>query len=75
MSRLVKAGFYAFLDYAILHWVDHLETFLKTLETIDLNDLDVVGLAGEDFSAINNTFDAPDLEALAKFDLRCEEAR
>jgi len=48
--------------------------FLKALETKDLNDLEALGPAGENFSAIN-AFDTPDYEALKIFDLGCEEAR
>ncbi|RDW85274.1 hypothetical protein BP6252_02864 [Coleophoma cylindrospora] len=75
ISRLIKTGFYAFLDYASLHWVDHLEIFLRTMEAVDLRELDIVGQAGEDFSAVNHAFDIPDVENVEQFDVRCVEAR
>jgi hypothetical protein len=45
-------GYYAFEDYAILHWVDHLEASIPYLLSNSVDDTDDIG------SAINNFQDA-----------------
>src|SRR5450432_293510 len=75
LSGLARTGFFAFLDYAILHWVDHLEIFLRAMETEDLDDLENLGPIGGDFSAMNGPLDTPDVEAVQSFEIKCREAR
>ncbi|RDL38798.1 uncharacterized protein BP5553_03138 [Venustampulla echinocandica] len=51
ICQFLKAGFYAFHDYAMLHWVDHLESFLGSLQEDDMEDLDNIAPVCEEFSA------------------------
>lgn len=46
---LVK-GCYAFQDYAILHWVDHAETYLQIAEPEDQLDVDYISTQIKEFS-------------------------
>ncbi|KAH8812890.1 hypothetical protein F5884DRAFT_318007 [Xylogone sp. PMI_703] len=75
LSTLVFTGFYAFLDYATLHWVDHLEGYLKTLESEDLDDLEALSPIGEDFFAIYSPDVTLDEDDLSSFEITCEKAR
>ena len=47
--RFVKGGYYAFLDYASLHWYHHLETALKSLQSEDLGHSTDLGMAVNEF--------------------------
>jgi hypothetical protein len=75
ISSLLLAGLCAFLDYATLHWVDHLDRFLTCLELEGLKNLDSLGSITEDFLAIYGEEDMADEEALLGFDTKCDEAR
>jgi hypothetical protein len=50
-------GYYAFEDYAILHWVDHLEASIPYLLSEYVDDRHDIGLAINDFQ---NAYGAPD---------------
>lgn len=45
----VKSGFFAFHNYAVLHWVDHLQAYLETFESIDLENLENLSPICEEF--------------------------
>jgi hypothetical protein len=75
LAALVSTGFYAFLDYATLHWVDHLEAFLKTLEQEDLGILKELGPISEDFFATYGSGDTLEEENFSSFETKCEQAR
>jgi hypothetical protein len=47
--RFVKSGYYAFLDYASLHWYHHLETALISLKSADLGHSTDLGMAINEF--------------------------
>jgi hypothetical protein len=49
ISRFVKSGCYAFLDYASLHWYHHLEAALVSLRSIELGDSTDLGMAINEF--------------------------
>ena len=42
-------GYYAFQDYAVLHWVDHLEASMSLLTSETLEEIDGIGGAINDF--------------------------
>jgi uncharacterized C2H2 Zn-finger protein len=50
-SLLVKLGFFAFQNYATLHWVDHLQTYLEILQPDDIEDLENLAPVCEEFLA------------------------
>src|SRR5882757_9260281 len=56
--QLLKTGFYAFQNYAMLHWVDHLQSYLEHLQTDDLDDLDKLAPICEEFSSEYGPSDA-----------------
>jgi hypothetical protein len=47
--RCVKGGYYAFLDYASLHWYHHLEATLTSLKPEDLGHSTDLGMAINEF--------------------------
>jgi hypothetical protein len=42
-------GYYAFQDYAVLHWVDHLDALVQFLHSKDLGDVQELDTAIKDF--------------------------
>jgi hypothetical protein len=58
ICQLLKTGFYAFQNYAMLHWVDHLQSYLEHLQTDDLEDLDKLAPICEEFSSEYGPSDA-----------------
>lgn len=73
--QLVKSGFYAFQDYAALHWLDHLECFLKTLGLKDLAYLDVLGPISEDYLILYGAGHKLLDESSQGLDVKCEHVR
>lgn len=51
VCRLLKTGFHAFQNYAALHWLDHLQAYLESLQPDDLEDLDKLAPICEEFSS------------------------
>lgn len=51
LAHLIRTGFFAFQNYATLHWVDHLQSYLESLQTADLGDLDKLAPVCEEFCA------------------------
>ena len=49
LRRFLLDGYYAFLDYASLHWYHHLETAISSLTSDDLSDSAHLGIAINDF--------------------------
>ncbi|KAE9372535.1 hypothetical protein N431DRAFT_536388 [Stipitochalara longipes BDJ] len=47
--QFIKSGYYAFLDYASLHWLHHLETVLGLLKSADLANSTDLGMAISEF--------------------------
>jgi hypothetical protein len=47
--KFLTNGYYSFHDYAVMHWVDHLESIVKSLRFNSLLDHDELGGAIEDF--------------------------
>jgi len=74
LAALVSTGFYAFLDYATLHWVDHLEVFLKTLEQEDLGMLEELGPIIADFFATYSSSDTAEEKIFSSLETKCEQA-
>jgi hypothetical protein len=62
IRHLIKTGFFAFQNYATLHWVDHLQSYLESLQTADLGDLDKLAPICEEFCA---DYGPADLDAFA----------
>jgi hypothetical protein len=52
LAQFTKSGTYAFLDYASLHWLHHLETFLALLKPADLANSTFLGMAINEFFEI-----------------------
>lgn len=48
----LQNGYYAFEDYAVLHWVDHLESAIRNLRKDDCPNLDDLHSAIEDFFSV-----------------------
>ena len=76
ICQLLKIGFYAFQNYATLHWVDHLQTYLENLQADDLEDLDNLAPVCEEFAseygpAAAEEFDCAFAQRLRE---RCKEA-
>ena len=69
----VKAGLFAFQDYAVLHWVDHLESFVKIAEPEDLGDLDLLGPISEDFLALYSPEDQPEDGESYSLETKCQQ--
>jgi hypothetical protein len=49
ISQYLKQGYYAFQDYAALHWVDHLEISIPFLNLDIFDDADNIGTAINEF--------------------------
>jgi hypothetical protein len=49
LAQFTKSGAYAFLDYASLHWLHHLETVLPLLKPADLASSTFLGMAINEF--------------------------
>ena len=49
LAQFTKSGAYAFLDYASLHWLHHLETVLALLKPADLANSTFLGMAINEF--------------------------
>ena len=49
LVQFIKSGHYAFLDYASLHWLHHLETVLVLLKSADLASSTDLGMAINEF--------------------------
>jgi len=47
--KYLKQGYYAFQDYAVLHWVDHLDALIQFLQSDDLEICNEIGPAISDF--------------------------
>ncbi|KAL3475095.1 hypothetical protein BJX99DRAFT_259710 [Aspergillus californicus] len=48
----VLGGYYAFFDYAIAHWVDHLEDYMRRIQSYSSESFDILGAELEQF--LNN---------------------
>ena len=48
-KKLLMEGYYAFQDYAVLHWVDHLDGLIPLLPLQDPGDSDILGSVIKDF--------------------------
>jgi hypothetical protein len=74
--QLLKTGFYAFQNYATLHWVDHLQSYLENLQTDDLEDLDKLAPVCEEFASEYGPEDADESAAGSAQNLRerCQKA-
>lgn len=82
LHEQVKTGFFAFLNYAALHWVDHLQSYLETLQPVDMNNLENLAPVGEEFFSQHGPADNYDLQSCLNAlgstrDLReeCKEAK
>jgi hypothetical protein len=76
ISQLLKNGFYAFQNYATLHWVDHLQSYLENLQADDLKDLDKLAPVCEEFASEYGPTDAEEFDGVSAQRLRerCKEA-
>jgi hypothetical protein len=74
--QLLKNGFYAFQNYATLHWVDHLQSYLENLQADDLEGLDKLAPVCEEFASEYGPTDADESAAAITQDLRerCRKA-
>ena len=64
ISELVETGFFAFQNYAVLHWVDHLQSYLETLQQDDFDDLDRLAPICEEFFAMYGPGDDENVQHL-----------
>jgi hypothetical protein len=69
----VKTGLFAFQDYAVLHWADHLQSFWTTLGPEDLHYLDFLGPISEDFLALYGPEDQPESEEHLNLEVKCAQ--
>lgn len=70
MAELVKTGFFAFQNYATLHWVDHLQSYLETLKLDEPDDLERLAPICEEYSAVYGANDGGIAQENAFSDLR-----
>lgn len=49
VQKFLMEGYYSFQDYAVLHWIDHLESYVTSLDQTDLPNHEDFGSAIEDF--------------------------
>lgn len=52
LRAYLQKGYFAFQDYAVIHWVDHLESAIRTLRRDDCPNLDDLHCAVDDFWAL-----------------------
>ncbi|KAE8448004.1 hypothetical protein EG329_009927 [Mollisiaceae sp. DMI_Dod_QoI] len=76
ICKFLKSGFYAFQNYATLHWVDHLQCYLENLRADDMEDLDNLAPICEEFSS---EYGPPDAETSVGLSIqsllgRCKKA-
>jgi uncharacterized C2H2 Zn-finger protein len=76
ICELLKTGFYTFQNYATLHWVDHLQSYLENLQTDDLEGLDKLAPICEEFASEYGPEDADESVAGPAQNLRerCQKA-
>jgi hypothetical protein len=65
-------GYYAFEDYAILHWVDHLEASIPYLLSNSVDDTDDIGLAINNFQDAYGPSDASQDDIPQELRERCK---
>jgi uncharacterized C2H2 Zn-finger protein len=77
ICQLLKSGLYAFQNYATLHWVDHLQSYLENLQKDDLEDLDKLAPICEEFSSEYGPADADESigTSIQTLRERCKEAK
>lgn len=72
MRKFLMDGSYAFLDYASLHWIDHLETAVRFLQPQDLRHSADLGIAINEFFEMYDPGPIQNDKAHKEYVHRCE---
>jgi hypothetical protein len=72
MRKFLMKGYYAFFDYASLHWNHHLETAVRFLVPDDLSDSGDLGIAINDFFEMYHPGSVEQNEVQKEYAQRCK---
>ena len=72
LRKFLMEGYYAFLDYASLHWNHHLETAVRFLQPDDLSDSGDLGIAMNDFFEMYHPGPREQSEIQKEYAQRCK---
>jgi hypothetical protein len=71
VKKFLMDGYYAFQDYAVLHWVDHLESYITSLDQSNPTTHDDFGSAIEDFFTAYGAGDTERRQVEKQLEKRC----
>lgn len=72
LTKFIKDGSYAFIDYSCLHWSDHLESATKSLTVEDLDYKMPLAKAVDEFFLSNDPGEVPRNKVYEEIAKKCE---